>query len=493
MSSAPAAPRRLLASSAVAERSGWRGGLRAALRRWRRPVLIGALLALIAAGVGVAAVGLPGGGAGPALRTFVLRAGPYELGGYDVRYGRVWIPTAHVDGAIVAMHARVVDAAGRHIPIRRIMLHHVVIGDSGTPARPRRDLSCNSDSQRFYGTGEENQSLRLPAGYGYPIRAPDRWRMTYMLMNHRGAPDRGWIQYRVTVDVRHRLTPVRPYWLSVVPCSGDPQYTVPGGGRPGSRSVRSIDWRVPADGRIVAAGGHLHGGAENLTLTQPGCRGRTLLATSPLYGLPSNPVYHVLPVLHEPGPIYADWFESPSGLPILRGQILRLNSIYDGRWPHVRVMGIMHVYVAPARGPSPRCAPRPADARELPAPFPGRRRPPHVPVPLTGLTAAGLAHPISRPPGATVVLPGGARVRVRNFSYSYRNLSVPAGSTVVWSFEDPSKHNTTVADGPRGFASRSLPRDSRFAYKFDVPGTYRLFCSLHPVQMTERVIVRPRR
>jgi len=46
-----------------------------------------------------------------------------------------------------------------------------------------------------------------------------------------------------------------------------------------------------------------------------------------------------------------------------------------------------------------------------------------------------------------------------------------------------------VASGPAGFASPSRAHGS-FSYRFSRPGTYRLFCSLHPTEMTEIVTVR---
>jgi len=42
-------------------------------------------------------------------------------------------------------------------------------------------------------------------------------------------------------------------------------------------------------------------------------------------------------------------------------------------------------------------------------------------------------------------------------------------------------HDVTVASGPRGFSDRG-----RFTQALDTPGTYELFCSLHPVSMTQR-------
>ena len=83
-------------------------------------------------------------------------------------------------------------------------------------------------------------------------------------MNHSGDRREAYVEYRVTVDPSPGLTAVKPYWLSVVPCVSDPQYTVPGGGAPGSVHKRSLSFAMPEAGRIVAIGGHLHGGSYSL-------------------------------------------------------------------------------------------------------------------------------------------------------------------------------------------------------------------------------------
>jgi plastocyanin len=44
-----------------------------------------------------------------------------------------------------------------------------------------------------------------------------------------------------------------------------------------------------------------------------------------------------------------------------------------------------------------------------------------------------------------------------------------------------------------GLASRNLDQDRSFSKRFRRPGTYRFFCALHPVQMSERVVVRAKR
>src|SRR5439155_21758731 len=88
------------------------------------------------------------------------------------------------------------------------------------------------------------------------------------------------------------------------------------------------------------------------------------------------------------------------------------------------------------------------------------------------------------------LLNGSTNVAVREFAYDKPNLSVPSGATVTWRFYDAQEHNVLLADGPRNVASPLLRRGGIYAKKFDVPGTYRLFCMLHPVTMHEVVDVR---
>jgi hypothetical protein len=100
-----------------------------------------------------------------------------------------------------------------------------------------------------------------------------------MVMHHRSGERRFSIESRVTVDTRP-TTPVKPYWLSIVPCSADPQWTVPGSGT--KTATRGRVFTMPQAGRIVAVGGHLHGGAQALTARAPAaaCRARSPRSSS---------------------------------------------------------------------------------------------------------------------------------------------------------------------------------------------------------------------
>lgn len=421
-------------------------------------------------------------------REVTLRYGPIGVDGYGTVIDTVRVPAPRVDGFITRMHARVVDGSGRQVPVRKIMLHHILFS---TPTR-RDETYCPGASERFYGTGEENQWLRLPAGYGYEITRDDRWKMNFMLMNHRPRHDKSYLEYRMTIEDDRATVPVRPVWLGVTGCLRDPIFNVPGGDEPGSTFIRSRTWRAPVDGRLVAGAGHAHGGTRSLQLSQPRCGDRTLMASMPRYGHPDDPVYNVLPVLHEPGPIDMSWWNSATGVPIRKGEPLKVSALYDGEMPHTRAMGILHAYFAPDEAAAAdECAEQPRDAVRLDEGRDGVDEPPKVVVPLTGLDRRGRARTIKRPPGPMRFLERGALIPVRGFSFADRNLSIPLGASLTWRFfGDREVHNVTLANGPEGFASQHLNGGRRYRRTFTKPGTYRLFCSLHPIAMSQRVVVR---
>jgi plastocyanin len=425
------------------------------------------------------------------LQTLTYRQGPFRVAPYEVatqnKYPRLrTVPSPPLDGFIVRMHARVVDGRGRRIPVRRLMLHHVLFRKL---IRERGGAGLRR--QGFYGTGEEDQALRLPPGYGYPIRKGDRWLMGWMLMNHRRRSDSAYIEFEVTIDRSPHLKPVTPYWLSVAGYHPQPIFDVPGGGPPGSTYTMSSSWTLPEGGLLVAAGGHAHGGSKDLEITQPSCGNRVLMASSPLYGLPDHPVYKVRPVLHEPGPADMSWTQTAAGIPVGKGETLKVSSHYDAERLHTSAMGIMHAYVHHDPRVSSSCAPLPADLVNESRQMPGRAAPPRVSVPLTALDWRGRARTISRPPGPRRRYRGDATVAVRELAFNPRNLSVPLGALVRWRFADGRRaHAVTVANGPEGFSSQPLRGGGSFEYRLDRAGIYRIFCSLHPVDMTQSIVVR---
>ena len=434
-------------------------------------------------------------------QTYDCRYGPITVAPFQVLTKEIQLgmPKPDVDGYVTNMEVDVVDAAGTPIPIRRLMLHHIVFANLGKPDRTCGTFTMwdsmteiPAAAERFYAAGEERAKMALPDGYGYPLARDDDWLVTYMFMNHRSRVDSAYIGYRVTVDTRPNVTPVEPYWLDVENCKIDPVYDVPGGRRRGARDVERAVWDVPKAGRLIAAGGHVHGGGQSLALTRPECGEAGEVYTSrPTWGSRRHPFYRVRPVLHEPGPIHMSGFASGSGVPLAAGERVVLQSRYDASLPHTRVMGIMILFFAPDSSVTARCSPAPADLAELPAPT-GRKAPPRFTVPIVG-RRRGRAVNIDAPPGRRVALGRRGTIRVGDLFFRRPNVSVRAGTTLTWRFGGESLHNVTLANGPRGFSSPNLSKGRTYSKRLSVPGTYQLFCGLHPVDMTATVKVKRRR
>jgi plastocyanin len=442
---------------------------------------------------------LPVAPASAEVRAFTYSVGPVTVGPYQVKQGFLAAPHpgAEVgDGFLRSIEVDVADADGTPVPINRLMLHHIVFLNIA-----RRDSTCGRftawDSQsrlpaveRFYGAGEERNKAVLPPGYGYRVGRGDPWAVNYMFMNHRNRVDRAYVRYRITYDTDPSLTAVKPYWLDVRNCLADPVFDVPGGGRPGSVYRQSKTFTFPESGRIVAGAGHVHGGARDLSLRRADCGDAPAYRSRPVWGSPRHPFYKVRPILHEPGPISMSGFTSAQGIPVARGERLRLDADYDNRRVHTRVMGIMGVYLAPDESVTERCGPMPGEVAEAPQPA-GRSDSPPFKVPIVGIRR-GRARDISAPPGRRVRLRSGSTISVGDLFFRRPNVSVRKGSLLRWRFAGPTLHNVTVANGPRGFSSVNLSGGREYRTRLTRPGTYRLFCGLHPVAMTSTVKVRPR-
>jgi plastocyanin len=458
------------------------------------------------------------------------------IGGYEVRQ---WYefnpPTPPQDGYITHMETDIIDeGTGQQVPISRLMLHHIVFLNLN-----RQDATCAGQGytgfdgrkgfgtiapQRFYAAGEERAKFSMPPGYGYPTDQDDNWGVVAMVMNHRSTVDRALIHYEVTVD-SSPLTAVKPYWLDVRDCRSDPIYNVPSvaqkakkakknkKGRKAAEAAKkkhkkgkkkrkkpaarptlneTRDYVFPESGRLIGGAGHVHGGAVGLTLTQPNCGNRQVAESIPTWGNADHPFYNVRPILHEPGPINMSAFGDTTGLPVHAGETIRLNSIYDNSLPHVRVMGIMVVYLAPDNSVTQDCGPTP-NWTVLKTNQPGRSGPIPFEIPLTGLDANGQAITIKAPPGPIQKAGRNTVVPVGDRFFGAPNLRVKQGSWLTWQFNGKELHNVTLANGPLGIGTDNLDGGRTFTQKLNRPGTYRLFCALHPVQMQERVIVTPKK
>jgi len=78
-------------------------------------------------------------------------------------------------------------------------------------------------------------------------------------------------------------------------------------------------------------------------------------------------------------------------------------------------------------------------------------------------------------------------ITIDNFSFTPKEITVSAGTTITWVNRDDVPH--TVVSPDKKFRSKALDTDDQFSFTFTDAGTYSYFCSVHPV-MTGKIIVK---
>lgn len=80
-------------------------------------------------------------------------------------------------------------------------------------------------------------------------------------------------------------------------------------------------------------------------------------------------------------------------------------------------------------------------------------------------------------------------VKIDNFSFAPRSLTVKAGATVTWMNHDDLPHN--VVSTEKKFSSPVLDTDQNFSFKFQEPGSYPYYCKIHPMMTGTIVVEKP--
>ncbi|MGI8568429.1 MAG: cupredoxin domain-containing protein [Methylocella sp.] len=76
-------------------------------------------------------------------------------------------------------------------------------------------------------------------------------------------------------------------------------------------------------------------------------------------------------------------------------------------------------------------------------------------------------------------------VNIDNFTFAPKELTVKAGTTIVFRNQDDIPHSVVGAKGE--FHSKALDTDDVFEYTFAKAGTYGYSCGLHP-QMQGKIV-----
>jgi plastocyanin len=86
--------------------------------------------------------------------------------------------------------------------------------------------------------------------------------------------------------------------------------------------------------------------------------------------------------------------------------------------------------------------------------------------------------------------PGRFTLRQKNKTFLPRVLGVPVGSSVDFPNDDPIFHNVFSLSGPQPFDLGLYRSGQAPSRTFAQPGTYRVFCNIHP-QMSALILVVP--
>ena len=108
---------------------------------------------------------------------------------------------------------------------------------------------------------------------------------------------------------------------------------------------------------------------------------------------------------------------------------------------------------------------------------------------LSRMSFHSVNHPIAItdvPLEAEMQTAGAHEVVMDNFSFAPATASVAAGTTITWTNRDDVPHN--IVSTEQKFKSPVLDTDQQFSHRFDVSGSYKYFCSIHP-KMTGHIVV----
>ncbi|MEK7817243.1 MAG: cupredoxin family copper-binding protein [Actinomycetota bacterium] len=88
---------------------------------------------------------------------------------------------------------------------------------------------------------------------------------------------------------------------------------------------------------------------------------------------------------------------------------------------------------------------------------------------------------------ATTVEGKTAEVKIKDYTYDARELTINKGTSVTWTNDDSAAHTVTARD--KAFDSGNMDGGQDFTFTFENAGTYEYYCRIH-TQMGGRVVVK---
>jgi len=94
------------------------------------------------------------------------------------------------------------------------------------------------------------------------------------------------------------------------------------------------------------------------------------------------------------------------------------------------------------------------------------------------------------PVGERTIHSGEAPVRIQNFEFKPKTISVKAGTKVTWKNDDTAIHDVKDTSPLATPVSPEMGKGDTFSITYPQPGTYSYICAIHPY-MTGSVVVEP--
>ena len=101
-----------------------------------------------------------------------------------------------------------------------------------------------------------------------------------------------------------------------------------------------------------------------------------------------------------------------------------------------------------------------------------------VPIVAGAVAAAALALGVLAVHPATAASAARIELGIDKFAFAPKEITVPPGTTIVWTNHDEAPHTVVSAD--KSFASKGLDTDDRFEHMFEREGDFDYVCSVHP-------------
>ncbi|HTF72219.1 MAG TPA: metallophosphoesterase [Edaphobacter sp.] len=230
----------------------------------------------------------------------------------------------------------------------------------------------------------------------------------------------------------------------------------------------------------LKAGGLGTLGAEQLSWLQKDLEGRT--SSTPVVVFAHIPLWTVYPEWGwgtEDGMTALSYMKRFGSVTVLNGHIHQTMQKVEGNVFYHTAMSTAFPQPKPGTAPSP--GPMKVPAERLSSVL-GITQVNYV---ATNHTLAVVDSTLAMTPASGARLEN-SEVKIDNFSFGPRVLTVTAGSAVKWTNHDDIPHNVVSTENK--FSSPVLDTDQAFSFTFREPGSYPYFCKIHPT-MTGTVVV----